>query len=357
MSITKIAAITGASVSTVARVLRDPEHKCHSMELKEKILQTAREIGYVPNEAAKTLKSGSAPKRIFRINILLTRVNSDETDPFYSEMLRLVEIEVRKSGGLIENIWRHAVFSSEKKTDFPEIEKSAAQMFHDARQKHDGLILIGKCSQKGLKTLKRYEKNLISINRNSTTYEVDEVLCDGRKIALTAVNYLISCGHQKIGYVGDCHNETRYIGYQEALVHHGVAPDIDDVYDTTPNEKNGYQAMAYFFQQETPPTAFYCANDILAIGMLKYLAQSKNWYYHPSVISSDNIVESQYTTPMLTTFSLLKAEMAHLAIQMLMDRMSGGHRAVVKTELQCTLVIRQSVRQYVSTENEPEYYI
>ena len=155
MSITKIAAITGASVSTVARVLRDPEHKCHSMELKERILQTAREIGYVPNEAAKALKSGSAPKKIFHINILLTRVNSDETDPFYSEMLRLVEIEVRKSGGLIENIWRHAVFSSEKKTDFPEIEKSAAQMFHDAKQKHDGLILIGKCSQKGLKSLKR----------------------------------------------------------------------------------------------------------------------------------------------------------------------------------------------------------
>lgn len=75
MSITKIAAITGASVSTVARVLRDPEHKCHSMELKERILQTAREIGYVPNEAAKALKSGSAPKKIFHINILLTRVN------------------------------------------------------------------------------------------------------------------------------------------------------------------------------------------------------------------------------------------------------------------------------------------
>ena len=92
MSITKIAAITGASVSTVARVLRDPEHKCHSMELKEKILQTAREIGYVPNEAAKALKSGSAPNKIFHINILLTRVNSDETDPFYSEMLRLLEI-------------------------------------------------------------------------------------------------------------------------------------------------------------------------------------------------------------------------------------------------------------------------
>ena len=230
MSITKIAAITGASVSTVARVLRDSEHKCHSMELKEKILQTAREIGYVPNEAARALKS--------------------------------------------------------------------------------------------------------------------------RKIALTAVNYLISCGHQKIGYVEDCH-----IGYQEALIHHGIAPGIDDVYDIMPDEKNGYHAMAYFSKLETPPTAFYCENDILAIGMLKYLAQSKKWYYHPSIISSDNIVESQYTTPMLTTVSLPKAEMAHLAIQILTDRMDGGHKAIVKTELQSTLIIRQSVRQYISTENEPEYYI
>ena len=45
------------------------------------------------------------------------------------------------------------------------------------------------------------------------------------------------------------------------------------------------------------------------------------------------------------------------AIQILTDRMNGGHKAVVKTELQSTLVIRQSVHQYVSTENEPEYYI
>ena len=63
------------------------------------------------------------------------------------------------------------------------------------------------------------------------------------------------------------------------------------------------------------------------------------------MISSDNIVESQYTTPMLTTVSLPKAEMAHLAIQILTDRMNGGHKAVVKTELQSTLVIR---RAYIS---------
>ncbi|MFR0950414.1 MAG: hypothetical protein ACLSFT_07750 [Ruminococcus callidus] len=45
---------------------------------------------------------------------------------------------------------------------------------------------------------------------------------------------------------------------------------------------------------------FYCANDILAIGMLKYLAQSRT-VLSPAVISSDNIVESQ-SRPMLTGF-------------------------------------------------------
>ena len=49
--------------------------------------------------------------------------------------------------------------------------------------------------------------------------------------------------------------------------------------------------------------------------------------------------------------------MAHLAIQILSDRMNGVHKDIVKTDLQSTLIIRQSVRQYISTENEPEYYI
>ena len=196
---------------------------------------------------------------------------------------------------------------------------SAAEFFAAALQEYDRATLVG--------------THTTGKGRAQRTYQ----LRDGSAVNLSVEEYFTPKG--------------------KSLADVGIAPDIDDVYDITPNEKNGYQAMAYFSQLETPPSAFYCANDILAIGMLKYLAQSKNWYYHPSVISSDNIVESQYTTPMLTTVSLPKAEMAHLAIQILTDRMNGGHKAVVKTELQSTLVIRQSVHQYVSTENEPEYYI
>ncbi|MFR0950415.1 MAG: hypothetical protein ACLSFT_07755 [Ruminococcus callidus] len=64
------------------------------------------------------------------------------------EMLRLVEIEVRKSGGPLKISARGL---TAKKTA-SEIEKSAAQMFHDP--KSDGLILIGKCSKR-TESLKR----------------------------------------------------------------------------------------------------------------------------------------------------------------------------------------------------------
>ena len=55
-------------------------------------------------------------------------------------------------------------------------------------------------------------KRQVSVNRNSTNYEVDEVLCDGRKIASMALDHRISLGHKNSGYVCSCRNEERYMG-------------------------------------------------------------------------------------------------------------------------------------------------
>ena len=74
MSLKKIAEMTGASPSTVGRVLSDPNHKCSSEELRERILQAAQEINYVPNKAARDLKSGNSSTGVYHINILLTRM-------------------------------------------------------------------------------------------------------------------------------------------------------------------------------------------------------------------------------------------------------------------------------------------
>ena len=100
--------------------------------------------------------------------------------------------------------------------------------------------------------------------------------------------------------------------------------------------------MHRLLQSDDCPTGIYCANDITAIGMLKCLNKFKNRYYIPSIISSDDIEEAQYTKPMLTTVRLPKDEMAQFALYMLLDHMKGGHKSVVRTELEGRLMIRNS---------------
>lgn len=57
-----------------------------------------------------------------------------------------------------------------------------------------------------------------------------------RRIAAKALEYLISLGHRKIGYVGDCHNESRYKSYQETFFHHNIEMDIQYVIETEHTE-------------------------------------------------------------------------------------------------------------------------
>lgn len=236
----------------------------------------------------------------------------------------------------------YAAFSSDKKCRRENLDQIIDEMYEETDQKCDGLIIIGKCNKEALKKLNKKYKSVVSVNRNSTNYEVDEVLCDGQKVAMMAVEYLISLGHRNIGYVGDCYNEARYRGYLEALHKHDMEPEAAYIMQTGQTEAEGYEAMQKFLQSEDRPTGIYCANDITAIGMLKYLGTNKNRYYVPSIIASDDIEEAQYTRPMLTTVGLPKEEMGKFALYLLIDRMRGGHKSVVRTELEGKLMIRNS---------------
>lgn len=357
MSLKEIARMTGVSVSTVGRILNDPKHKCSSEEIRKRVLDAAREINYIPNANARNLKSGDGRgDKIYSINILLTRFANEAADPFYDELLMLLQKELRNSGCIISNVWHNADFSDEKNTRTDKLETLIDSLYSGDDRKSDGLIIIGKVTRRALRKLKMKEKNIVSINRNSTNYEVDEVLCDGSRIARDAVAYLARLGHTKIGYVGDCHNESRFTGYQAALADLHLAPDLDYVFDTTPNEANGLIACEYFKGLADPPTGIYCANDILAIGMIKGLGKRRQKAYMPSIISSDDIDAGQYTKPMLTTISLPKSDMVRFALMLLLDRIKGGHKIVSRLELEGTLMIRESCRPF-SEMTEPEYYI
>ncbi|MGN0483148.1 MAG: LacI family DNA-binding transcriptional regulator [Lachnospiraceae bacterium] len=358
MSIKKIAEKAGVSTATVSRVLNNPEYRCSSEELRDKIWQIAREMNYMPNEAARNLKKGitNTGQKTWYIDILLTRTDSTHRDPFFSELLHIIESEIHRHCCILVKIFHQPLFSSEKKCQMEDIDRMIEEMMQEREQKSDGLIIIGKCNGMVLKRLSGKYRGIVSVNRNSTNYLVDEVLCDGKRIASMAVEYLIQLGHRRIAYVGDCHNESRYKGYQDTLFKYNIDMDITYVIETEHTEVEGYRVMEWMIQQNDPPTAIYCANDMIAIGMLKSLNRYKNRYYSPSIVSSDDIEEAQYTKPMLTTVRLPKEEMGRFAIYLLLDRLEGGHKAIVRTELEGKLMIRESCSS-VENANGMVYYI
>mgnify|MGYP002227000287 CR=1 FL=1 len=144
--------------------------------------------------------------------------------------------------------------SDDRKCRRENLDRLIDGMYDEVDGKRDGLIIIGRCNKEALKKLNKKYKSVVSVNRNSTNYEVDEVLCDGKKIAAAAVEYLISLGHKNIGYIGQCHSEDRYNGYLETLKKHDLDVIPEYVIETKQTEAEGYEAMEKFFQSDDMPT-------------------------------------------------------------------------------------------------------
>lgn len=325
MSLKKIAEMVGTSVSTVSRVLNNSYTTCASEQLKAKIWEAAHEIHYVPNSSARNLKLGETKKEtVHHILVVLARVNNLEIDPFFRELYRDLEIEIFKKGFTVDNI----ITANETLGKEPE--------------KCDGVIVLGRCSQKLLDILSGYTHNLVGIWRNSMNYEIDEVVCDGRLAAQTAVSYLIRNGHKKIGYIGDCSYESRYIGYNETMIKNQLPLDYSCIIPTVQTKEEGFLAMNRLLD-DPELTAVLCANDITAVGALQALRERKGLRERKiSVISIDNIEEAQMTSPLLTTVHIPRKDMAHMAVQILHDRIEHGHTEKLRVEFPCRIVERDS---------------
>lgn len=358
MSLKKIAEIVGTSVSTVSRVLNNPNYNCASNELRDKIWKTARELNYAPNVAAQNLKKGivSNYKKNYCINILVTRASGKEVDPLFNEILPFLYNELYKEMCLISNVWHMPIFIRENNETDIQIKKACLDIKEQTIGKNDGLIIIGKCDLDAVEFFSKTFKAIIKLTRSSVYHLCDEVSCNGKRIQDIIVKYLYSLGHRKIAYIGNPDIGGDYKSYIEALQKRDIMPKMQYTLRSGRTEAGGYHAMEQILQMEELPTAIYCERDIIAIGALKYLKQNRNYYYNPSIISCDGINESQYTDPILTTYSLPKESMSRAVVLVLLDRLKGGHKNLMSVEIEGELLIRESCHSVEDT-SLTEYYI
>ncbi len=331
MSLKEIAEIVGVSPSTVSRVLNNTSTTCASKEIRDKIFEAARETGYQPNENARKLRRPALEERPQkRVSIVLARIKTLDADPFFYDLFRNLEIVLMERHVAID----HVIYTEETLLDC----KRTLEL-----PKGQGVVILGRCSRKLLAHILSFTSNVVGIWRNSMDFNLDEVVCDGKKAAELAMEHLISLGHRNIAYIGDCSYESRYIGYCNSLIRHNIPMNYGWIKQTDQTGEAGGLAFAELLESSDNFSAVFCANDVTAVHVLNLLKKKRRQARRQiSVISIDDIEESQETSPMLTTIRIPRKEMAHMAVMVLLDRMVKGHAEAIRIEFPCRVVDRGS---------------
>lgn len=348
MSVKEIAKKVGTSTATVSRVLSDPEYRCRSKELQDKIWDTAREMNYVPNEAASALRKGGRAKEHsgYSVSVLITRSGDSETDPFFEEVLRLLTSELIKNSCVLTNVWRMPNLTNDSTASVEQVSKDVEKVLDQSKDKRDALIFLGKSKDSVYKVMSEKFKAVVSIQRNRPSYLIDEVLGNGERVGHRVVEYLYSLGHRNIGYVGDTRTDLCFKGYVDGLRDFGLEYNSKNIIESGRHPGEATGIMKSIMTMKDGPTAIYCPCDYVAISMLNAMKRYRNRSYTPSIISSDGIADDMYCRPMLTSLELPKQAMVRYAIYLVLDRLGGGHTVNTHVEVESQLMIRDSCTSY-----------
>jgi LacI family transcriptional regulator len=172
-----------------------------------------------------------------------------------------------------------------------------------------------------------------------------------------ATDYLIAAGHSRIGFInGEPWMEAakdRLKGYRRALATADLPFDPSIVREGDWMSGSGFEATLSILNEARPPTAIFCANDLMAIGALEAL-RSKGFRVPEdvSLMGYDDQEISRHTHPALTTVLLPNYEMGRCAVESLLaeinraqDETNGirnmARRLLIKVD--CPIVERDSV--------------
>jgi len=200
----------------------------------------------------------------------------------------------------------------------------------------DGILIIGPDfrTKELVKTVHEIHQNnipFIYVWRKSADVEASTVLIDNVQAAEQGVDYLISLGHKRIGYVSlgkdSLSGWERLQGYKKSLQKHHLPFDPalvrDDIKSFDPanlvNEKNLDKLLAV----PNPPTALFVAFDPLAIAILNSLR--KRGLSVPddlSVLGFGNTMMTSYSNPQLTTINEPLEEIGKVSTQLLIDHIN-----------------------------------
>lgn len=329
VTIYDVAREAGVSMATVSRVVNNnPNVK---PQTRKKVFEAIERLGYRPNAVAR----GLASKKTTTVGVVIP----DISNAIFAEVARGIED--------IANMYHYNIIlcNADKRK-----EKEIRVINTLLEKQVDGLLFMG-----GVVTdehLQAFQTSTVPIVLCGTTVEGNTMAAvdiDHEQAARDAVKLLLDKGHRRIGMISgtlqDPNNGfSRYNGYKHALEEAGVAFDESLVRIGNYRYESGIEAMKYFLDLPTRPTAIFSATDEMAIGAI-HAAQDAGLAIPEdiSVISVDNSRMASMVRPLLTTVAQPMYDIGAVSMRLLTKLMNKENVEKGKITLMHEVIQRQSV--------------
>jgi LacI family transcriptional regulator len=305
-TIKDVAKKAGVSISTVSRVVNDS--KPVSPEVKKKVIETIEELGYKPNEIARTLVT----KKSYIIGVIVT----DLGDSYIAEIVRGIE-EIGKMYDY--DILLCSTFGDK------DAELRYMQLLNTKQV--EGIILISNIINKDIEIYTETSKRpFVYLNRYYYDERYATVMVDNYEAAYEMTSYLINLGHKDIAYVSnsDAENSLEKLkleGYRKAIKENELK---ESVYFTDGIDIDSGYEIARKIVEKSGATAIFCGYDEVAIGVLSFLYDSG--VKVPDEISvtgfGDIWIASIYR-PTLTTIKVPYYDIGAVSIRRIIKELKG----------------------------------
>lgn len=328
ITIYEIAEYLGVAVSTVSRALHDD--KRISPETIQKVKAAATKMGYLPNSAARSLRTG----RSNTIGLIVRDIN----DEWCASMMPAIEKNCADHGmGLL---LCNAENTSEKEEFYLRILR---------QRRVEGILLLTPVHPSPEPYFK-YSKliPLVLIDLITEKTQISAVSVDHKMGAYLSAKYLIDSGHKEIAFILgplNLSSSNAYMaGYKKAIEESGLQWKKDHFFTgNQTHAEDGELAFQKFWNLDSKPTALASGSDLMAIGAMR--AAQKMGVSVPndlSIIGYDDIPLSSLVNPALSTIRQNRDILGEKAMQLLFMEMNVEKRNHQMLMIPPELILRES---------------
>ncbi len=324
VTIQDVAKTAGVSVSTVSRVLNGRVDV--ASETQDRIRSVIDDLGYTTNLAARSMRS-------IKKN-MVGLIMPDIAYPFAIEVMKGV------NQAIAESEFDLLVYTTGdvKKSGRASHEQKYVSLLSNSIT--DGVIIVAPVTGEF-----STDAPIVSIDPLMSDPDYPSVHATNYKGAMEAMEYLLSLGHKRIGFIsGRSELESanrRLKGYRDALEKASLPIDESLIASGDYTTETGAKCAHELLSRDQRPTAIFASNDQAAMGVYQ-VAQELGLRIPEdlSVIGFDNIMESKYLR--LTTVDQFISEMGFVATQMLIKLINGEGLTEQTYQMQTQLVVRNS---------------